>query len=250
MNDQQLLRYSRQILLPQIDIEGQLRICAATVLVVGLGGLGSPVAMYLAAAGVGTLVLVDFDSVEISNLQRQIVHRESAVGVNKAHSASGTLAQINSETRVDVLEEKLDDELADKLFVAIDLCIDCSDNFTTRFLLNRMSVKHGKPLISGAAIRMEGQLTVFDPRREDSPCYRCLYDETGQEDLRCTTNGILAPVVGVVGSMQAVEALKVLAGISGTLVGRLLLWDAANAEFRTMKIRKDPLCTVCGATQK
>lgn len=247
MNDQQLLRYSRQIMLPQIDIEGQERICAATALVVGLGGLGSPVALYLAAAGVGRLILVDFDAVDSSNLQRQIVHREASIGINKAQSAAHTLATINANTALEIITEKLDTALADTLFEEVDICVDCSDNFATRFLLNRMSVKHGKPLISGAAIRMEGQLTVFDPRQSASPCYRCLYDETGQEDMRCSTNGILAPVVGVMGSLQAVEALKLLAGLTSGYVGRLLIWDAMSADFRTMRIRKDPNCAVCGA---
>lgn len=246
MNDQQLLRYSRQIMLPQIDIEGQERICAATALVVGLGGLGSPVALYLAAAGVGRLILVDFDAVDTSNLQRQIVHRESSVGINKAQSAAQTLAGINPNTSLEIIAEKLDMALADTLFERVDICVDCSDNFATRFLLNQMSVKHAKPLISGAAIRMEGQLSVFDPRQSESPCYRCLYDETGQEDMRCSTNGILAPVVGVMGSLQAVEALKVLAGMKSSYVGRLLLWDAMSSDFRTMRIRKDPNCAVCG----
>lgn len=245
MNDQQLLRYSRQIMLPQIDIAGQESISASAVLVVGLGGLGSPVAMYLAAAGVGRLVLVDFDSVDASNLQRQIVHRETSIGCNKAESAAQTLASLNSETRVDVIPQKLDEVLADTLFSSVDICVDCSDNFATRFLLNRMSVKHRKPLVSGAAIRLEGQLTVFDPRVSDSPCYHCLYEETGQEDMRCSTNGILAPVVGVIGSMQAVETLKLLAGIGSAYVGRLQLWDAMHAEFRGMRIRKDPVCAVC-----
>lgn len=245
MNDQQLLRYSRQIMLPQIDVEGQERICASTVLVVGLGGLGSPVAMYLAAAGVGRLVLVDFDSVDVSNLQRQIVHGENSVGSNKALSAARTLSLINSATTLEVVDQKMDETLADILFSRVNVCVDCSDNFATRFLLNRMSVKHGKPLVSGAAIRMEGQFTVFDPRQPESPCYRCLYEETGQEDMRCATNGVLAPVVGVIGSLQAVETLKLLAGLPSASVGRLLLWDAMQSDFRSMRIRKDPLCATC-----
>lgn len=250
MNDQQLLRYSRQIMLPQIDVAGQEKICAGTALIVGLGGLGSPAAMYLAAAGVGRLILVDFDAVDVSNLQRQIIHQENSVGVGKAESAARTIEAINASTRLEVIPEKLDEALADQLFARVDLCLDCSDNFATRFLLNRMSVKHGKPLVSGAAIRMEGQLTVFHPGHPESPCYRCLYDETGQEDMRCSTNGILAPVVGVIGSMQAVETLKILAGLSSTLVGRLLLWDALAMDFRTMKIRKDPGCAVCGQSTR
>lgn len=246
MNDQQLLRYSRQIMLPQIDVAGQEAICAGTALVIGLGGLGSPVAMYLAAAGVGRLILVDFDAVDVSNLQRQIIHREDMVGAGKTESAARTIGALNASTTVEIIPEKLDEALADQLFAKADLCLDCSDNFATRFLLNRMSIKHRKPLISGAAIRMEGQLTVFHPGHPDSPCYRCLYDETGQEDMRCSTNGILGPVVGVIGSMQAVEALKMLAGLPSSLVGRLLLWDALTMEFRSMRIRKDPECAVCG----
>lgn len=248
MNDQQLLRYSRQIMLPQIDIAGQERICASTALVVGLGGLGSPVAMYLAAAGVGRLILVDFDDVDLSNLQRQIAHVEARVGANKAESAAKTIAALSASTQLEIIQSRLDERVAAEVFSRIDICIDCSDNFTTRFLLNRMSVQYGKPLVSGAAIRMEGQLTVFHPGLADSPCYRCLYDETGQEDLRCSTNGILAPVVGVMGSLQAVETLKVLAGIPSAYVGQLLLWDALACEFRTMRIRKDPECVVCART--
>lgn len=245
MNDQQLLRYSRQIMLPQIDIAGQEKINVSTVLVVGLGGLGSPVSMYLAAAGVGRLLLVDFDTVDDSNLQRQIVHTEARIGQNKAQSASQTIAALNASTVVETYTLRLDETLAEALFQQADACVDCSDNFATRFLLNRMSVKHRKPLISGAAIRMEGQLSVFDPRSSESPCYRCLYEESGQEDLRCATNGILAPVVGVMGSLQAVETLKLLAGMQSGYVGRLLLWDAALSEFRTMRIRKDTQCVVC-----
>jgi len=247
LDDHQLLKYSRQIMLPEIDVAGQEKIVSARVLIVGAGGLGCPVAMYLAAAGVGELILVDHDSVELTNLQRQIAHQASSIGSLKTESAASTVCQLNPECKVQVVSEKLTDDNMGKWVDGVDLIVDCTDNFVTRFLLNRCSVNYKIPLVSGAAIRMEGQVAVFDPRNGDAPCYRCLYEEGGQEDQRCSTNGVLAPVVGVIGSIQAVEALKVLTNLNGTLTGRVLVMDALNMDWRTVKLKKDPSCPVCSS---
>lgn len=248
MRDDQLLRYSRQIMLPNFDVEGQQKLLDATVLVVGAGGLGSPVALYLAAAGVGHLILVDDDDVELSNLQRQIVHRERTVGQPKVESAAATLAELNSDTRVTVVNQRMDDALLDQwLTSGVDLVMDACDNFATRFMLNRGCVKHGKPLVSGAAIRMEGQVVVFDTRRADSPCYQCLYRSGGDdEELSCARNGVMAPVVGLMGVMQSLEAIKVLSGLGRDLCGRLLLFDGLNSQWRELRLTRDPDCEVCG----
>lgn len=246
LTDEQLLQYSRQIMLPQFDIEGQEKICAATVLIVGLGGLGCPVAMYLAAAGVKKLILVDDDEVEITNLQRQIAHDTSTLGMKKVESAKATVQRIAPDCELELVCEKLSEANGQALVAAADIVLDCSDNFACRFLLNKLCVAEQTPLVSGAAIRMEGQVSVYDSRRPDSPCYRCLYDETGQEDLTCSTNGVLGPVVGVIGSIQALEALKTLADVRGVLVGRLLIMDALYMDWRSMKLKKDPNCPVCG----
>jgi molybdopterin/thiamine biosynthesis adenylyltransferase len=246
MDDRQLLRYSRHLLLPAVDIEGQERFLAARVLVVGAGGLGSAVVLYLAAAGVGHLTIVDPDVVDESNLQRQVMHGAEDLGHPKVDSAARAARRLGADTVIERVPEAFGAFNGEALVIAADVCIDCSDNFATRFLLNRLSVKHRKPLVSGAAIRMEGQLAVFDPRPGDGPCYRCLYPETGEEDVRCSNNGVLAPVVGVIGSLQAVEALKVILGLPGLSAGKLLVWDAARAEFRSHRIRRDPACPVCG----
>lgn len=245
MNDESLLRYSRQIMLPEIDAEGQQTLVDSHVIIVGLGGLGSPVAMYLAAAGVGKLTLVDFDHIELHNLQRQIAHDSKDIDRNKAESAANTCSELNPETKLDVIKEKLEEDQLSQLAEQADAIVDCTDNFTTRFMLNRVSVATKTPLISGAAIRFEGQLTAYDPRQEESPCYRCLYDETGQEDAGCTTNGVLAPVVGVIGSLQAVETIKILTGAGKPLVGKLMLWDGLYGDFRQIKLKKDPKCPCC-----
>lgn len=250
LNDEQLLRYSRQIMLPQFDIAGQEKICGAHVLIVGAGGLGCPAAMYLAAAGVGRITLVDNDEVELTNLQRQIAHDTTTLGLAKVDSAAQTLRRIAPECEVIPVNEFLSGENAAALVAGVDLVLDCSDNFACRFLLNAHCVAAEKPLVSGAAIRMEGQVSVFDMRRDDSPCYRCLYEETGQEDMRCATNGVLAPVVGIIGSIQATEALKLLADVSGTLTGKLLIMDAMHMDWRTMKLKKDPHCPQCGGAQQ
>lgn len=246
MNDQQLLRYSRHILLPNIDIDGQEKLLAATALIVGLGGLGSPVSLYLAASGVGRLVLVDFDNVDESNLQRQIVHDETRLGLNKAESAREQIQKINSGIAVEGVAEKMSAELLDTWVQRSSVVLDCSDNFATRFAVNAACVKHKVPLVSGAAIRMEGQLLVVDPTVENSPCYQCLYPSGMlDEQVRCTEAGILAPVVGVIGSLQAVEAIKILVGMAAP-VGVLTIYDAVISQFKAIKFKRDSNCVVCG----
>lgn len=246
MNDEQLLRYSRQILLEGFDVAGQERLLNSRVLIVGLGGLGSPVALYLAAAGVGELWLADFDHVEVSNLQRQIAHGEADLQRLKVESARDAVSAVNSATRVHTLSEPLLGNALDQAVEQVDLVLDCSDRFSTRFAVNRSCFRIRRPLVSGAAIRAEGQVSVFDPHRSDSPCYRCLYDEAaGDSQLSCSESGVLAPLVGVIGSMQATEALKVLSGYGEPLVGRLWLFDAALGETRQFRLRPDPNCPVC-----
>jgi len=243
MDDKQLLRYSRHILLPPIDVRGQEKLLASRVLIIGLGGLGSPAAMYLAASGVGHLVLADHDKVDLTNLQRQIVHATDRVGQDKTASAVRGLEAINPGVRVTTLNRKLEGtELAEQVHLA-DAVVDATDNFASRFAINAACVREGKPLISGAVVRFEGQVTVFVP---GGPCYRCLYAEGGGPDEACATLGVLAPAAGVIGSVQAVEAIKILLGFGRTLAGRLLLFDALNMEWREMKLRRDPACPVCG----
>ncbi len=244
MNDQQLLRYSRQIMLPDIDIEGQEKLLAAKVLIVGLGGLGSPVAMYLAAAGVGHLVLADFDLVDITNLQRQIVHGTSRVGENKAQSAAKTLRELNPDIQITCIEKMLDADSLLEQVKQVAVVVDCTDNFQTRFAINAACVAAKVPLVSGAAIRLEGQITLFDFREETSPCYACLYEEN-QDDLTCAANGVLAPLVGVIGSMQALETIKLISGFGTSLSGRLLVFDARHLEWREIKLKKDQNCSTC-----
>ncbi|OUS31738.1 molybdopterin-synthase adenylyltransferase MoeB [Gammaproteobacteria bacterium 45_16_T64] len=246
LSDDQLLRYSRQIMLPAIDIAGQERILNATALVVGLGGLGSPVAMYLASAGIGRLILVDHDDVEASNLQRQIIHGEDTLGEAKVVSARQRIGLLNPACEVDAHQEKLTVDNVSEFVALADVVIDCSDNFSSRFALNRACVEYKTPLVSGAAIRMEGQLSVFDSRKPSSPCYRCLYDESGSEDLNCATNGVLAPVVGIVGSIQALEALKLISECGEPAVGKLMIFDMSAMDWRKMTLKKDPSCPVCG----
>lgn len=246
MNDEQLLRYSRQILLPQFGTEGQQKLLDAHVLIIGLGGLGSPVAMYLAAAGVGELTLVDHDTVDLSNLQRQILHRNENIGQPKVDSAQHNLIQLNNEISIHTVNKKLDDVELQQLVSQVDLVVDATDNFPTRFAINRACVKHRKPLVSGAAIRLEGQVGIFDMRREDSPCYRCLYDEQGGVPETCSENGVMAPMVGIIGSIQALETIKLLTDTGETLAGKLLINDGLYQEWRSMKLRKDPACPVCG----
>jgi adenylyltransferase/sulfurtransferase len=247
MRDEQLLRYSRQIMLSGFDIEGQERLLAAKVLVVGAGGLGSPVAFYLAAAGVGELWLADHDAVDVSNLQRQILHGENDVDRPKVASAIDKLRALNSATVLNGINEKLQGQLLEDAVAAVDLVVDCCDNFATRFALNAACWRARKPLVSGAAIRAEGQVLVIDPRLDDSPCYRCLYDDAvTDEQLSCSTNGVLAPLVGIIGTQQALEAMKLLTGYGESPIGQLRLFDARYSEWRSLTLKRDPDCPVCG----
>ncbi|MFV1972419.1 MAG: ThiF family adenylyltransferase, partial [Thiohalobacterales bacterium] len=246
MDDQQLLRYSRQIMLPQVDINGQEQLLAAHALIVGAGGLGSPAAIYLAAAGIGKLSIADDDVVELSNLQRQILHHDTDIGKHKTASAREALASINPEVRVTALPERLQGERLDIAVEQVDVVLDCSDNFATRFAVNAACVNHATPLVSGAAVRLEGQLAVFLPGQGNSPCYSCLYREGEEEDQTCSGNGVLAPVVGIIGSMQALEAIKVILALGETLSGRLVVFDGMTHEWRTLTIARDPDCPVCG----
>ncbi|BBB31162.1 HesA/MoeB/ThiF family protein [Neptunomonas japonica] len=245
LSDDQLLRYSRQIMLPDVDIDGQERWLASKVLIIGLGGLGSPVSLYLAAAGIGELVLVDDDQVDLSNLQRQVVHTTARIGMKKVDSAAQMLRDINPDINIVTRAERLGADALQALVAQVDLVLDCTDNFATRFAVNHACVKHKKPLVSGAAIRMEGQIAVYQPGVEGSPCYQCLYTEGDDETLTCSESGVLSPLVGIIGSMQALEALKVLANIGTTLTGRLLLLDAKHMEWRSLKLKQDPACPVC-----
>ena len=245
MDDKQLLRYSRHILLPQIDVRGQEKLLASRVLIIGLGGLGSPVAMYLAASGVGNLVLVDHDRVDLTNLQRQIVHATERVGQDKTTSAAQGLAALNPGVRVTTINQKLEGAALEEQVQQVDAVVDTTDNFASRFAINAACMRAGKPLVSGAVVRFEGQVAVFPP---GGPCYRCLYAEGGGPDEACATLGVLAPAAGIIGSIQAVETLKLLLGIGQTLAGRLLLFDALNMEWREIRLRKDPQCPVCGET--
>jgi molybdopterin-synthase adenylyltransferase len=247
MQDSDLLRYSRHIMLPQIDYAGQDMLTQSHALVIGVGGLGSPVALYLAAAGVGQLTICDFDTVDLSNLQRQLIHQTANVGMNKAHSAQQTLQQLNPQVLVHPITHQASEAELSSLVAQADVVLDCSDNAATRYLLNRVCFQAKKPLVSGAAIRFEGQITVFDFRQKDSPCYHCLYPEVaGEPEMRCAENGVFAPLVGMIGSMQAAEALKCLLNIGETLQGRLLLLDALTAEWQTIQFARDPACDVCG----
>ncbi len=248
MNDNQLLRYSRHILLSQIGYEGQEKLTKSHALIVGAGGLGAPTALYLAASGVGKLTICDFDTVDLTNLQRQIIHTTQSVGINKALSAQQTLYEINPEVIVQTIQKKSTEAEFSALAKNADVVIDCSDNFATRYALNRVCSALKKPLVSGAAVQFEGQITVFDFRNAETPCYHCLFPDNGEEtDLRCATNGVFSPLVGMIGTTQAAEALKCLMNIGESLQGRLLLLDALSMEWRTIKLARDPKCLVCGA---
>ena len=248
MNDNQLLRYSRHILLPQIGYEGQDKLVNSRALIVGAGGLGSPAALYLAAGGVGQLTICDFDVVDLTNLQRQIIHTTQSVGINKAVSAQQTLFEINPEVIVETVQERSSEDAFKSLIQNVDVVIDCSDNFATRYALNRICFALKKPLVSGAAIGFEGQITVYDFRNESSPCYHCLFPDTGENsETRCADNGVFAPLVGMIGTTQAAEAMKLLLGIGTSLQGRLLLLDALTMEWREIKLKRDKACKVCGS---
>lgn len=246
MTDDQLLRYSRHILLNELGIEGQERILAAHALVIGAGGLGSPVALYLASAGVGHITLVDPDTVDATNLQRQIAHTLARVGQRKVDSAQAAIHAINPDVRVSAIAERADAALLDTLVPQADVVLDCCDNFATRQAVNRACMQHGKPLVSGAAIRMDGQVSVFDPRQPTSPCYACVFPpEPAPEETLCATLGVLAPLVGIIGSVQAAEALKLLSHAGSSLAGRLLMLDAQHMEWNEMRIARDASCPVC-----
>jgi len=252
MNDHQLLRYSRQIMLPQMDIAGQQRLMQSHALIIGLGGLGSPVAMYLASAGVGQLTLVDFDVVDLSNLQRQIVHSHNDIGRAKVDSAADALHALNPEIKINTLGEKLTDEALTQAVQQADVVIDACDNFAARFAINQACVNTHTALVSGAAIRLEGQVSVFPNAPDEdanTPCYRCLYDDIPEAEARCSETGVLAPLVGIIGSIQATEAIKLLSGLGTPLAGRLLTLDASTLEFREIRLRRDPQCPVCSKPQ-
>ena len=246
MDDQQLLRYSRHILLNEIGIDGQEKLLGAHVLLIGAGGLGAPVSLYLAAGGVGRITLCDHDTVDLTNLQRQIVHFTDGIGKKKVDSARSTLARINPEVRVIPVAERIAGQRLEELVRSADVVIDATDNFATRHAINRACVKFSRPLVSGAGVRFDGQIAVFDLRRADSPCYHCLFPESADlEEMRCAVMGVFAPLVGIIGAMQAAEALKLLIGVGRDLTGRLLMLDALSMEWRSVKLKRDPDCAVC-----
>jgi adenylyltransferase/sulfurtransferase len=246
MNDEQLLRYSRQVMLPEMDIAGQQKLIDATVLIVGMGGLGCPAAMYLAAAGVGHLIVADDDVVELTNLQRQIAHSQANLGAAKVVSIQETLRGLNPDLKITALYKRLQGEDLSRAVSQADLVVDACDNFSTRFAINKSCIEHRKPLVSGAAIRMEGQVAVFDSRDPESPCYQCLYSQGNDEESSCAQNGVMAPLVGIIGSVQAMEAIKLLVGMGGSLTGRLLLLDAKTLQWQEMKLPRDSNCQACG----
>jgi len=250
MHDDQLLRYSRHILLNEIGPEGQQKLLDAQVLLVGAGGLGSPIALYLAAAGVGHLTICDNDAVDLTNLQRQIAHQTKAIGQNKAASAARSAQAINPTIQVTALQQRADADFLASHVAQADLVIDASDNFATRYAINRACVAQRKPLVSGAAIRFDGQVSVFDLRQVTAPCYHCLFPETGaSEEMRCAENGVFAPLVGIIGCTQAAEALKLLIGCGTTLNGQLLLLNSLDMNWRSVRLKRDPSCTVCAGSR-
>ena len=233
-------------MLPQMDVAGQQALIDATVLVIGLGGLGCPAAMYLASSGIGHLVLADDDTVDLSNLQRQIAHGTDNVGMSKVASAAKSIARLNDTVRVTTLDERLEGDALDAAVKGADVILDCTDNFSTRFAINAAAVKYKVPLVSGAAIRLEGQVSVFDVRDAGNPCYQCLYQDGDDMQLSCSESGVMAPLVGIIGTLQALEAIKLITGIGSTLTGRLLFLDAQTMQFREMKLKKNPACPCCG----
>ena len=245
MDDQQLLRYSRQIMLSKIDVQGQQRLLDASVLVIGAGGLGCPAAMYLAAAGVGQLLIADDDDVDLSNLQRQIAHGTDDIGSPKTTSLQATLNSLNPECKVEAIKQRLDETTLGQYVQQVDIVLDCTDNFATRFAINAACVANKKPLVVGAAIRFEGQIMFYNPDRQSSPCYQCIYPDSGAEEETCSANGVVAPMVGIIGSMQALEAIKYLTGIGESLSQSLLILDGLELHGREMKTQIDPKCSVC-----
>jgi adenylyltransferase/sulfurtransferase len=245
MEDQELLRYSKHIMLPQVDVEGQQKIMDSTVLIIGMGGLGSPTALYLAASGVGHLVIADFDQVELSNLQRQIIHQTQDIGDDKVNSAKNKLIEINPNIEVTIANELIHTDNLSELIKNVDIVLDGTDNFESRFEINKVCVENKKPLISAAVVRFEGQVSVFKGHEKDQPCYQCLYSEEGEENERCIDNGVMAPVAGLIGTIQALQAIKVILELGDQLCGTLLLVDGLDLSFRKVKIGKDPKCSVC-----
>lgn len=248
MNDEQLLRYSRHLLLEDIDVEGQEKLLQAHALIVGAGGLGSAAAPYLAAAGVGKITLVDHDVVELTNLQRQIMHCESMVSKSKVHSGKQFLGQLNSSIQVDILQEKITNDLLAKLLPTVNVVLDCTDNFKIRQLINAACVHHQTPLVSGSALRFDGQVAVFNPRIPSSPCYACIFSpEEEFEEVSCSSMGIFSPLVGIIGAIQAAQALQVMIGFGESLLGRMLLWNARTTQIDQIKIARNPDCPVCAS---
>jgi len=251
MNEKQQSRYARQIRLSQIGEQGQQKLLDSTVLIVGMGGLGSPAAMYLAAAGIGRIIISDFDQVEDSNLQRQVIHRTKDVGELKAFSAKRTINEINPDCEVEAIDWQLDESELEEYVQKVDLVLDCTDNFPTRFMINRVCVKTATPLVSGAAIRMEGQIASYIPsvdKDNEGPCYQCLYKAEFESTETCAMEGILSPVVGVIGTLQALQAILILIGEGDSVNGKLLLFDGLSMEWQTVKIPKNPKCVVCAPT--
>jgi molybdopterin-synthase adenylyltransferase len=249
MNDEQLLRYSRHLLLEEVGLEAQERLLASTVLIVGAGGLGSPAALYLASAGIGRIILADGDQVDLTNLQRQILHRQSRVGMAKAESGKLAIHEINPEIEVEVCNQRLAGAALDAVVARTTVVLDCCDNFATRHAVNRACVKHGVPLVSGAAIRFDGQLAVYDPRQSESPCYHCLFPEDQAiEEVRCAVMGVFAPLTGIIGTMQAAEALKIAGGFGRPLTGKLQMLDARSMSWNEIEVPKNPNCAVCGTS--
>ena len=247
MNDEQLLRYSRHLLLEEIDVAGQEKLLGSHALVIGAGGLGSAAAPYLAAAGIGHITLIDHDRVELTNLQRQIMHTEKSVGKGKVNSGKEFLQQLNSGIEIETIEAKATTALLDDLLPSVDVVLDCTDNFATRHLINANCVQHQIPLISGSALRFDGQISVFDPRNAASPCYACIFSpDEDFEEVSCSSMGIFSPLVGIIGAMQAAQAIQVLVGFGETLVGRMLLWNARTTQVDEFKIARNPECSVCG----
>ncbi|MDD5395336.1 MAG: molybdopterin-synthase adenylyltransferase MoeB [Thiothrix sp.] len=246
MQDEQLLRYSRQILLPQIDVDGQIKLNGASVLILGVGGLGSPVSMYLASSGIGKLVLSDPDMVDLTNLQRQIVHDTPKVGMPKVESAGETLLRLNPEITVTMIPTKLDEATLLEQMQQVNVVVDCTDNLDSRLLINRVAVAARKPLVSAAAIRWEGQISVFQPWLGENPCYHCFYGKAGGIAQTCSENGVVAPLLGILGSMQALETIKLIVGSGETLTGRVMLFDGQAMEWMGFKLPRDPACPVCG----
>ena len=250
MEDQELLRYSKQIMLPQVDVQGQQKIMDSTVMIIGMGGLGSPTALYLAAAGVGHIIIADFDQVELSNLQRQIIHQTKDIGDDKVNSAKNKLTELNPNIKVTIANELIHTDNLPELIKGVDIVLDGTDNFDSRFEINQICVQHKKPLVSAAVVRFEGQVSVFKGYKQDQPCYQCLYSVDGEENESCIENGVLAPVAGLIGTIQALQAIKVILELGDQLSGSLLLVDALDLSFRKVKISKDLKCPICNSSQQ